>query len=85
MMNECKPTGLHARNGEIHVGDMVRYDDGDFICFTARVVEEDGQFGFILFDGAFNEIRDCVLDPDLEDFGLDFEILENEPQQGGII
>ena len=79
MRDGRKPIGIEASNGMMCVGDWVRYDDGDFICYTARIVERDGQFGFILFDDAFHEIRDCVLDPGLEDFGLDFEILEGAP------
>ena len=72
-----KRTGIMASNGMMYVGDQVRYDEGYF-CFTKRIVEKNGKFGFLIFDGEFHEIMDVIADPELEDFGLDFEILGEE-------
>ena len=68
-----KPTGVRACNGEIHEGDLVRYEDG-WLCFTARIVLQDGAFGFFLGD-TFQELSTFLKDfPDAES---DIEILQN--------
>ena len=74
------PRVYMAYNSMMHVGNWVHYDDRDFICYTARIVEQNGQLGFILFDDTFHEIRDCVLDPNYREFSLDFEILDSVQQ-----
>lgn len=70
-----KPTGVRASNGEIHEGDLVRYEDG-WLCFTARIVLQEGGFGFFLGD-TFQELNAFLQDfPGAE---LDFEIIKEEP------
>lgn len=49
MRIERKSTGLFARNGEIYVGDSVRFDDG-WMILVARIEEVDGKFGFFFQD-----------------------------------
>ena len=68
-----KPTGVMACNGEIHEGDLVRYEDG-WLCFTARIVLQDGAFGFFLGD-TFQELSAFL--KDLPNAELDFEIIPN--------
>ena len=67
-----KSTGVRVNNGEIHEGDLVRYEDG-WLCFTARIVLQQGVFGFYL-DDTFQDLNAFLQDfPGAE---LDFEIMK---------
>lgn len=67
-----KPTGVRACNGEIREGDLVRYEDG-WLCFTARIVRQEGAFGFFL-DDTYQELRAFL--KDFPDAKLDLTIIK---------
>lgn len=83
-----KPTGCFARNGEIHVGDSVEYDDG-WLSFVAKIEECDGKFGFYLHDdlGFYRDDKEfTILKEDILCFAEDstnedFVILHPEHHQ----
>ena len=73
------PTGIEVRNGMLHLGDRIRYDDG-WLCFEAVVVFERGVVGFYHGDD-FLCLRDFIRNMTvfLDEKGLgaaeDFEII----------
>ena len=85
MNTRRKATGLYAQNGEIHVDDTVRFDDG-WLCIVARITEQNGKIGFYLEDdlgiyygdSEFFSITEDILFCELDGVYADFEILPED-------